>query len=109
MKNILIAILITLATAAFAESPTTVISEETARELAIKRYNALFHDKYHLNPVNNTYYLFPELPPSYFHKAELRDGNWHLEGDPPAGYFVYATVSGDGNIVDLTRVGFSPE
>ena len=109
MKIILMILAIGIATAVLAEIPNTIIPEDVARELAIKRYNELFRDKYCLSPDNNTYYPFPELAPSYFHKAELKDGNWYLVGDPPTGYFVYATVTGDGRHVDLTRVGFSPE
>ena len=109
MKNILLILTLVLATTVLAEIPDTVIPEDIARDLAIKRYNELFHDKYHLNPIDNKYYLFPELPPSYFHKAELREGNWYLEGDPPAGYFIYATVTGDGRHIELTRVGFAPQ
>ena len=100
---------ICIATTVLAEFPNTIIPEDVARELAIKRYNELFHDKYFLNPVSEQYRPFPELTPSYFHKVEFKDGNWYLVGDPPTGYFVYATVSGDGRHVDLTRVGFSPE
>ena len=80
MKNILLILTIVLATTVLGEIPDTVIPEDIARDLAIKRYNELFHDKYHLNPIDNNYYLFPELPPSYFHKAELRDGNAQQAG-----------------------------
>jgi len=60
-------------------------------------------------PGELQYYQFPELAANYFHKAELKDGVWLLEGAPPDGIFVFAKVSADGKWVQMTRVGFAPK
>lgn len=83
------------------------IAEATARQLAIDQYNQLFKDKF--ISVDEEHHQFPQLDAKFFHVAEIKHGCWELAGDPSAGWYVYAKVSLDGKLVQLTRVGFSPE
>lgn len=92
-----------------AANPESTIDERAARKLAIAQYNQLFHDKFILNPVDSQYHKFPKLDAKYFHEAKIKDGCWQLIGSPPAGWYVVAKVSLDGDWVQLTNAGFAAE
>lgn len=85
------------------------IDESAARKLAIAQYNQLFRDKFILNPADSQYKRFPELDATYFHEAKIKDGCWQLTGFPPAGWYVVAKVSLDGEWVQLTSAGYAAE
>lgn len=86
-----------------------MIDENSAKNLAIEKYNYLFKNKYFLNPVDSKYYAYPKLESNYLKNSKMIDCCWLLEGEPPAGIYIVVKVDKQGKWVDFSRVGFASD
>lgn len=84
-----------------------LITELKAKQLVLQKYRQLYGDVYFLNPVDKKYIKFPLLDISHFDYIKKTQCCWIVEGEPPAGVYVTAKVSLNGEWVVLTSAGFA--
>lgn len=85
------------------------IDSETAKKLAVDRYNNLFSEKFYYNFGDKKYYQFPKLDAKFFEHAEKKSTHWNVSHNPPAGISININVDLYGKWVEILNVDFSSE